>query len=185
MQKAGTPNLTNFLKISKRFCNDIIPNMGQVITVSKLPSFIKNIKKQKKSICLVGGCFDILHPGHVVFLQKAKTTADTLIVLLESDEKVKKLKGTNRPVHTQNGRAMVLSALSCVDMVVMLPYMSEAKEYDAVIRKLAPQVIATTFGDPDSQNKKRSANLTGAKLKFVTRVVGNHSSTAILTNRAE
>lgn len=156
--------------------------MGQVISVNRLQNLIKGIKKQKKSICLVGGCFDVLHPGHVVFLQKAKGTADTLIILLESDEKVKKLKGTNRPIHTQKERALILSSLRFVDLVIMLPMINKGKEYDRIIQKIKPEIIATTFGDPDSQNKKRSAKIAGAKIKYVTRVIGRHSSTAILTN---
>ena len=62
-------------------------------------------------IVLVGGCFDILHLGHVVFLEKAKKEGDVLVVLLESDEKVRFLKGKGRPVHTQSERAEILSAL--------------------------------------------------------------------------
>lgn len=157
--------------------------MGQVVKASKLSGLIKSIKKQKKSICLVGGCFDILHPGHVIFLAKAKLQADFLIILLESDQKVRQLKGANRPVHFQKGRARLLSALGSTDLVVMLPYMDQAKEYDALIQKIKPDVIATTLGDPESHYKKRSAKMVGAKLKYVTRIIGNHSSSRVLTSK--
>ena len=65
------------------------------------------------------GCFDILHAGHVQYLQEAKKLGDKLIVGLNSDESVKKLKGTNRPYNTERNRAFVLQALECVDEVVI------------------------------------------------------------------
>ena len=65
------------------------------------------------------GCFDILHVGHVQYLQEAKKLGDKLIVGLNSDESVKKLKGANRPYNTERNRAFVLQALECVDEVVI------------------------------------------------------------------
>ncbi|HBQ51076.1 TPA: glycerol-3-phosphate cytidylyltransferase [Candidatus Daviesbacteria bacterium] len=137
-----------------------------------------------KKIVLVGGCFDILHPGHVIFLEKAKKEGDLLVVLLESDQKVHELKGLNRPIHTQKARAKVLSALRSVDRVVMLPFMHKEEEYDAIIQKIKPKVIAATSGDYANKFKQRSAKLVGSKLKYVTRLIGNHSSSKILTNKA-
>ncbi len=136
-----------------------------------------------KKIVLVGGCFDILHPGHVIFLEKAKQAGDILIVLLESDEKVRKLKGINRPVHIQKERAKILSALRSVDYVVMLPFMKKSLDYDQLIAQIKPDVIAATFGDINIHHK-RIAKKVGAKLKFVTKIIGNHSSSRILTNKA-
>ncbi|MDP3733538.1 MAG: adenylyltransferase/cytidyltransferase family protein [Candidatus Daviesbacteria bacterium] len=136
-----------------------------------------------KKIVLVGGCFDVLHPGHVVFLEKAKKEGDILVVLLECDKKVRQLKGISRPVHNQKERAKVLSALRSVDCVVMLPFMHKEEEYDAIIQKIKPKVIAATSGDCANKFKQRSAKLVKAKLKYVTRLIGNHSSSKILTNK--
>lgn len=129
---------------------------------------------------LVGGCFDILHPGHVIFLEKAKKMGNRLIVLLESDEKVKKLKGVNRPVHTQKDRAKVLSALRFVDSVICLPFMKEEAEYDKVIAKIRPDIIAVTKGYANIDYHKRSAAKVGAKLKYVTNIVGDYSTSKLL-----
>jgi len=104
--------------------------MGEAILVRKITEVVQNIKKQHKKIVLVGGCFDILHPGHVIFLEKAKKVGDILFVLLESDEKVKKIKGANRPIHNQKMRAKVLSVLCCVDYIVMLPFLKSDTDYD-------------------------------------------------------
>lgn len=72
-----------------------------------------------KKVIFTNGCFDILHVGHIQYLEKAKQLGDTLIVGLNSDDSVKRLKGPARPVNTQANRAKALSALSCVDYVVI------------------------------------------------------------------
>ncbi len=136
--------------------------------------------KKGKITVLVGGCFDILHPGHVIFLEKAKKAGDILIVLLESDEKVRQLKGSNRPVHTQRQRAKVLSALRFVDSVISLPFMDSESQYDKLILKIKPDIIAVTKGYANINYYKRTAKAVGARLKFVTNIIGNHSSTRIL-----
>lgn len=129
-------------------------------------------------IVLVGGCFDVLHPGHVVFLQKAKKEGDILVVLLESDKKVRKLKGRGRPIHTQKERALILSALSVVDRVILLPYFEKDEQYNALIEKIKPDVIAATEGDDFYQ--RRIARKLGIKLKIVTKKIGNYSSSRVL-----
>lgn len=133
-----------------------------------------------KKVVLVGGCFDILHPGHVIFLQKAKKAGDILVVLLESDQKVKKLKGVNRPVHTQKMRAIILKALKFVDRVILLPNMKNDSDYERLIKQIKPDIIAATAGVEDNHFKKRAAKLVGAKLVYVTKMIGNHSSSSII-----
>lgn len=157
--------------------------MGEIVPLGKISLLVRKIKKAGKSICVAGGCFDILHPGHVIFLAKAKKQADALIVLLESDQKVRQLKGINRPVYDQKDRALILASLSSVDLVVMLPNMDKGEEYDRIIQEINPEVIAATSGDLADNYKKRSAKLVGAKLKYVTRIIGSHSSSRVLTSK--
>ena len=133
----------------------------------------------KKKIVLVGGCFDILHPGHIIFLEKAKKVGDFLIVLLESDQKVREIKGEGRPIHIQKDRARVLKALKSVDYVVKLAYMKNEKDYDKLIKKMKPDIIATTYGDKNI-HLQRSAQKVGAQLKFVTKFIKGYSTTKIL-----
>lgn len=132
---------------------------------------------------LVGGCFDVLHPGHLIFLKKAKKCGDKLIVLLESDKKIKLLKGKDRPVQTQKTRAKALKALGFVDEVVNLPFLESEEVYDEVVKKIKPDIIAITKDYPESIHHKRATKLVGAKLKYVTRIIGNYSTTAQLTSR--
>ena len=142
------------------------------------------MKNKGKKIVLAGGCFDVLHPGHVIFLERAKKAGDCLIVLLESDEKVKELKGVDRPVHNQKMRARVLSALKSVDYVVMLSLMRKNNEYDELIKKIDPDVIAATQGDINIHHR-RVAQLTGAKLEIVTNIIGNYSTSQILSHNKD
>lgn len=158
--------------------------MAEIISSNKTVGLSENLKRQGKSIVLVGGCFDILHPGHTTFLERAKKEGDILIVLLESDQKVKELKGINRPVHTQKERAKVLSALRAVDYIVMLPYMKSDTEYDELVSKIRPDVIAITKCYANIYHHERAAKKIGAKLQTVTKIVDNHSTSRIL-NHAE
>jgi D-glycero-beta-D-manno-heptose 1-phosphate adenylyltransferase len=80
---------------------------------------ISEWKLQGKTIAFTNGCFDILHAGHVESLLQAANLADYLVVGLNADASVKKLKGENRPVNNQESRAMVLAALVMVDVVVI------------------------------------------------------------------
>lgn len=90
-----------------------------VIKRSELPIYISALKAQKKSIVFTNGCFDILHIGHIHYLEAAKSLGDVLIVGMNTDKSVSDLKGPERPINQQDDRANVLSALRAVDVVVL------------------------------------------------------------------
>ena len=77
------------------------------------------IKQNNKTMILTNGCFDILHKGHITYLNEAKKYADYLWILLNSDNSVKKLKGQNRPINNQNDRKYVLENIKAVDKVIV------------------------------------------------------------------
>src|SRR3989338_7164381 len=131
--------------------------MKKTIGVAQASSISKKIKSSGKRIVLAGGCFDILHIGHITFLEKAKKEGDVLMVLLESDESIRKSKGGNRPINTMEDRARILAALKSVDIVVKLPHMGSDKEYDDLIEKIQPAVLASAIGDRAIDHKKRQA----------------------------
>ena len=83
----------------------------------ELKTVIDKLRKQGKRIAFTNGCFDLLHYGHIKYLQDAKRSADILVLGLNSDVSVNKIKGKNRPLNKQDDRARVLSALSCADYV--------------------------------------------------------------------
>lgn len=148
--------------------------MAKIISVDETGNL-----SNKKGKVLVGGCFDILHPGHLLFLKKAKQEGDLLIVLLESDEKIKELKGAGRPVNFQKERANVLAKIPEVDYIVELPYMNKNSDYDELISRIKPEIIAVTKGG-NNIHHKRVAGLVGAELKVVTDIIGDYSTTKIL-----
>ena len=82
-------------------------------------ALIDAIHHSGKTVVCTNGCFDILHVGHVRYLEKTKSFADCSIVLLNSDKSVRSIKGPSRPVNNENDRAEILSALRCVDYVVL------------------------------------------------------------------
>lgn len=140
--------------------------MEKIIDLQKLKKFLSG--ESKGRIVLTGGCFDILHIGHVRFLSEAKRMGDYLVVLLESDKKVKELKGKSRPVFIQKERAEMLAALGCVDLVVLLPMMENDDDYLNLVMKVKPDIIAVTEDDPQIENKRRQAREVGGKLKIIS-----------------
>lgn len=147
--------------------------MGVVLPIGQIN------KIKSSSVVLVGGCFDILHVGHITFLSKAKKEGDTLVVLLESDQSIKETKGLNRPINTQKDRAKILGALTVVDYIVLLPKLTN-DGYDQIVKKIKPRVIASTRGDLNIHHKKRAAALSGAKLKMVTSPIKDRSTTNLI-----
>lgn len=142
--------------------------MKKIVEFNETDNLVRKIKGAAKSVVLVGGCFDILHFGHIKFLKRAKKKGDVLIVALESDENVKKLKGRRRPIHPQKMRAEVLASLEFVDFVICLPLMKSKRDYLELVKKVKPNIIAVTGGDPKLKNKRRQARMVGAKIKIVT-----------------
>ena len=84
-----------------------------------IKALVEKLHNEGKTIVSTNGCFDILHAGHVKYLEKTKSFGDILIVLLNSDKSVRSIKGPKRPINNENDRAEVLGALRCVDYVVL------------------------------------------------------------------
>jgi D-beta-D-heptose 7-phosphate kinase/D-beta-D-heptose 1-phosphate adenosyltransferase len=101
--------------------------MNKLKTWKEISELVSELKAKNKKIVFTNGCFDILHAGHVQYLAEAKNLGDILILGLNSDYSVKRLKGNDRPINSENERAIVLSALSSVSYIVKFnedtPYM--------------------------------------------------------------
>ncbi len=106
--------------------------MGQVISRKSIADFVKNLHDAGKTVVATNGCFDILHVGHVRYLQRTKSFADYSIVLLNSDKSVRSIKGEGRPINNEADRAEILTALSCVDFVVLFDEDSPAMLLDEI-----------------------------------------------------
>jgi len=94
-------------------------------------------KEQGKRVVFTNGCFDLLHPGHITYLQDAKALGDVLIIGLNDDASIRRLKGDARPINTLQDRAMMLAALKPVDAVVVF---SEDTPFN-LISALLPDVL--------------------------------------------
>jgi FAD synthetase len=153
--------------------------MSKIISINKAIKLSKNLHSEKKTLVLAGGCFDILHLGHIKFLKNAKKQGNCLFILLESDESVKNLKGKQRPIHPQTERAEILSAISFVDYIIPLPKILSDREWDKLIVNLNPDIIAVTKGHPQIDHNKRQARLVNAKVIEVIARIDKKSSTDI------
>ena len=90
---------------------------NKIMTRTQLTAFVKKEKRAGKKIVFTNGCFDILHAGHVKSIEFAKSKGDVLVIGLNSDSSIKRIKGPTRPVNKQTDRAVVLAALGAVDAV--------------------------------------------------------------------
>lgn len=92
---------------------------NKIKTLEELKEIVKELKNKNKLIVTTNGVFDILHLGHIKYLQEAKKLGDILIIAINSDNSVKQIKGPERPINSQQSRAEVLTALSFVDYIVI------------------------------------------------------------------
>ncbi len=92
---------------------------SKLVSLRKASSIARQLQRKGKKVAFTNGTFDLLHLGHVTYLQKAREQADVLFVGLNSDASVKSYKGPDRPLNPQKDRALVLSALACIDQVVI------------------------------------------------------------------
>lgn len=132
-----------------------------------------------KSSVGVSGCFDILHVGHLHFLQEASRFGEHLVVLLEGDEFISKAKNRSS-FHTQDERAEILSALRCIDYVVLLPYISDESEYADMHIRMALHTLVVSRHDPYKDKKQEQLKKAGGKVVLLDTLVQNKSTSKIL-----
>lgn len=149
---------------------------NKIQSPKKLALTLKKLRKNS-TLVFTNGCFDILHAGHVTYLEKARSFGDLLVVALNTDESVKKLKGPTRPVNPLQDRMRVLAGLECVDYVT---WFSEDTPLNLIV-KLAPHLLVKG-GD---YNAKEVVGYTemkswGGKVKIVPLLKGR-STTKIIS----
>ena len=111
--------------------------MGEVVTRADLVQIRKKLKREGRKVVFTNGCFDIVHRGHVEYLTKAKALGDVLLVGMNTDASVSRLKGTTRPIVYQDDRAIVLAAFGVVDYVCLF---DEDTPHD-LIKAVVPDVL--------------------------------------------
>ncbi len=150
--------------------------MGNLLRRENVVQLVDKLHKEGKTVVATNGCFDILHVGHVRYLQKTKSFADVLIVLLNSDKSVKSIKGPARPINNENDRAEILCALSCVDYVVLFDEDSPRNLLDEmkpdVYTKGADYTMETL---PEADIMKKN----NTKVEFISFVEGKSTTNII------
>lgn len=111
--------------------------MAKILSIDQLLRERELLGRQGRRVVFTNGCFDLLHPGHIRYLQEARRLGDALIVALNSDRSVRELKGEKRPILDQNERSEVMAALGCVDYVTIFDE-STPRE---IIAALLPDVL--------------------------------------------
>lgn len=147
-----------------------------LIKQSELNDLLKKLREEGKTIVTTNGCFDILHVGHVRYLEKTKSYADVLIVALNSDKSVKSIKGENRPINNENDRAEVLGALKSVDYVVLFDEDSPIN----LLLQIKPDVY-TKGADYNVETLPEAKKIMeiGTRIEFISFVEGK-STTSII-----
>jgi len=113
------------------------PDMGQIVTLNELLDIRSRLRERGKRVVFTNGCFDILHRGHVDYLRKARDLGDVLIVGLNTDTSVQRLKGPGRPIVDETDRAHVLAALEAVDYVCLF----DEETPRQLIERLVPDIL--------------------------------------------
>jgi D-beta-D-heptose 7-phosphate kinase/D-beta-D-heptose 1-phosphate adenosyltransferase len=109
----------------------------KIKTKEDLHRIVEDLKKKGKRIVFTNGCFDLLHLGHIRYLEKAKTLGDILVVGVNSDRSVRNLKGPERPILPEEERAEILSSLGCVDYITVFDELAPLE----LISSLQPHIL--------------------------------------------
>ena len=111
--------------------------LDKIQPVSRIGPILAELKGLRKKTVMTNGCFDLIHPGHIRYLIRARSQGDLLLVALNSDASVKLLKGTGRPIFPVQERCEIVASLQCVDLVTVFEEETPAR----LIRSLLPDVL--------------------------------------------
>ena len=147
-----------------------------------IKALVDIIHNSGKTVVCTNGCFDILHVGHVKYLEATKAFADFSIVLLNSDKSVKSIKGPTRPINNENDRAELLSALKCVDYVVLFDEDSPRNLLDEIkpdVYTKGADYTMETLPEADIMRKN------GTRVEFIKFVEGKSTTNVIRKMKSE
>jgi len=111
--------------------------MGKIFKIDEFVKIREEAKRKGKKVIFTNGCFDILHRGHIEIFEKAKSLGDILVIAVNSDSSVRKLKGEERPIVSEDDRAYIIASLECVDAVCLFDEETPAE----IIDKIKPDIL--------------------------------------------
>ncbi len=150
--------------------------MGQVIKRNEIKNLVQKLKQENKTVVFTNGCFDILHIGHVRYLKESARFGNVLIIGLNSDLSVKRLKGETRPINNELDRAELLSELGFVDYVVVF----EEDTPQNLLDEIKPDIYTkgadyTVETLPEAQVVLKN----GGKIEFINLIEGKSTTNVI------
>lgn len=150
--------------------------MNAVISRSDLQKLANDLRAQGKKIVTTNGCFDLLHVGHIRYLKAARELGDVLIVGLNSDASVRKLKGPERPVNSEDDRAEILASLDCVDYVSIF----DENTADEFLKLIKPNIYVKG-GDyaPRDLPEAPTAESLGCEIRILQHVPGKSTTSLV------
>ena len=155
--------------------------VARVLTTEQAVAFVQDLRAGGKIVVFTNGVFDLLHPGHVRYLQSARSLGDALIVGLNGDASVRRNKGAERPINPEQERAEILAGLSAVDAVVLFDNDTPAE----IIRTLQPDVLVKGADWPADQIVGRdTVEARGGRVVRVTVEQGYSTSALVEKIRA-
>jgi len=166
---SATVNLEEIKEAQKRIDNNVD---YKIINFNLIEKIADDLRKENKKIVFTNGCFDILHLGHVKYLQKAKALGDKLIIGVNSNESVKRLKGEDRPINDEYDRAYLLASLEVVDYVVIF---KENTPYE-LIKKIKPDILVK---GADYKDKEVVGSDIAKEVKLIEFVEGKSTTNII------
>lgn len=164
-------------ELRDRFGASDIPD--KLKSPEELAQICEELRAQGKRIVWTNGCFDILHTGHITYLQRSRRAGDVLVLGINSDRSVRAIKGPERPINDEAERSIILSALSCIDYIVVFDDDSPIE----LVKTLQPQIYAKGGDytiDTIDQDERRAVEAYGGEIYLVPGVEGR-STTALVT----
>ena len=150
--------------------------MGIILAIDELISIRKAIKNNNKKLVFTNGCFDIIHKGHIDYLNESKKLGDYLAVGINSDASVRALKGAKRPILPQNERAFIISSLIAVDFVCIFDEETPLKLIESVIPDF---LVKGADWSIDNVVGKETVESNGGKVMTIT-LTPNKSTTNLI-----
>ena len=156
----------------------MLNSRNKLLSLSELPDWRASVRATRHRLVVTNGCFDLLHAGHVTYLEAARNLGDLLLIGVNGDVSVCALKGPNRPINSETDRARVLAALQCVDAVCIF---SETRA-TAFLRLAQPDLYAKG-GDYNletlDQEERQAVEQSGGQIVIIPMVPGK-STTEVL-----
>ncbi len=148
---------------------------AKILDPATLPAWRAALRASGRRLVVTNGCFDLLHAGHVAYLESARSQGDALLIGLNGDDSVRQLKGPTRPLNSEADRARVIAALGCVDGVCIFPEMRAT----AFLERAQPDIYVKG-GDYTLEtidpNERRAVEGAGGRIAFIPFVPGKSTT---------